>query len=288
MPMFDVSGACDMHIHSAPDLAERVGDDFEIAQSCINAGYRTFMIKSHFECTASRAYFVRKQFPQIQAYGSITLNATVGGLNPVAVDLALQLGIKEIFMPTSYALAHTKIHGTPGGYAHRKSTFKAQAEPITILDDGGNLKPEVLTILELARDANVPVGSAHLGENEIFPLIKKGCEMGTKMIVTHPHLRPPQLSDSAVKELVEMGACVELCAATVNPVPGYGRVEQVVSCINAVGYQHFFISSDAGTPSKPMPPDTLSAYLYCLKMKGIEKEKLDYMFKEHPVEVFSL
>ena len=156
------------------------------------------------------------------------------------------------------------------------------------MDSDGNLKPEVLTILELARDYNVPVGTAHLGETEIFALVKKGCEMGTKMIVTHPHFCPPRLSDSAVAELAAMGAYVELCAATVNPVPGYGRVDEVVSCINAVGYQHFFISSDAGTPSKPMPPDTLSAYLYCLKMKGITKEKLDYMFKKHPLEVFSL
>jgi hypothetical protein len=286
--MYDVTGACDMHIHTTPDLADRVGDDFEVAECCQRAGYRAFLIKSHNENTASRAYHVRKHFPDIKAYGSITLNAPVGGLNPCAAEVALQMGAKEIFMPTSYALAHSKIHGKPGSYKDRKSTLRFEAEPITVLDGDGNLKPEVVTILELARDYSVPVGTAHLSQEEVFAIAKMGKDLKTKILITHPHFHPPNLPDEAVKALVALGAKVELCAGTVNPVPGYGRVEQVVSCINAVGYENFIISSDAGTPTKPMPPETLSAYLYCLLVKGIERKKLDWMFRDHPAELFEL
>lgn len=288
MAMFDVSGACDMHIHCGPDLTERIGDDFEIAQACFKGKYRAFLIKSHLECTASRAYHVRKQFPGILAFGSISLNSPVGGLNPSAVEIALKMGIKEIFMPTSYAYAHTKIHGNPGSYKHRKANFQYQPEPITILDDNKDLKPEVSIILELARDYGVPIGTAHLSEEEIFQLVKAASSIKTKIIVTHPHYHPPHLSNESVRELVNMGAIVELCASTVSPVPGYGRIEQVVSCINEVGYRHFIISSDAGTPTKPMPPETLSTYLYCLLSQGIEMKKLDYMFKDHPAEFFKI
>lgn len=288
MSMYDVSGAHDMHVHAAPDLAERVGDDFEIAEICLNAGYKSILLKSHLESTASRAFLAHKVVPDLNIYGSITLNTPVGGINPSAVEIALKQGVKEIFMPTSYSLAHSQIHGKPGSYKHRTSDLKIESEPICIVDDNNDLLPETIAILELARDYKVPIGTAHLSEKEIIALVYKASIIGTEIIITHPHFHPPNLGNSIVKELVKLGAKVELCAGTVFPVPGYGRVEQVVSLIKEVGYKNIFITSDAGAPSKPMPPDTLSTYLYCLYMKGIPKEHIDYMFKINPVKIFNL
>ncbi|GHT00006.1 hypothetical protein AGMMS50276_24780 [Synergistales bacterium] len=288
MSMYDVSGACDMHVHCEPDLTGFVGDDMEVAQACVNAGYKAFLIKAHHESTASRAYHVRKRFPEMKTYGSIVLNTPVGGINPSAVEIALQLGIKEIFMPSTYARAHTAIHGKPGAFGYRTSTLKVDADTVYILNENGGLKPEVLTVLELARDYNVPIGTCHLSEEEIFQLAQKGKELRAKILITHPHFHPPKLSDDALRALIELGAKIELCAATVCPFPGYGKLDQVVETIRAVGYHNFFITSDAGTPTKPMPPETLSCYLSMLLVKGVEKQKLDYMCKEHPIQIFSI
>ena len=32
MGMYDVTGAYDMHIHTAPDVTDRIGDDIEVAK----------------------------------------------------------------------------------------------------------------------------------------------------------------------------------------------------------------------------------------------------------------
>jgi hypothetical protein len=288
MPMYDVSGAHDMHVHCAPDIVDRVGDDFEVARACRRAGYKSMLIKSHIESTVSRAYHVNKDVSGLNVYGAITLNSPVGGINPTAAEIALKLGAKEIFMPTSYSAAHAKIHGRPGRWAFRKDVLHVETEPVSVLDDRKRLLPEVSTILELAKEYAVPVGTGHLSAEEIILLCEKAHQIGTQIIITHPHFHPPNLDDTTLTRLVSQGAKIELCAGTVYPVPGYGRVEQVVQSIQSVGYKNFMITSDAGTPTKPMPPDTLSAYLYCLMMRGIPKEQLDFMFKENPAQIFGI
>jgi hypothetical protein len=47
---------------------------------------RGLVFKNHHESTASLAYLVRKEVPEIEAYGGIDLNLTVGGINPAAVE----------------------------------------------------------------------------------------------------------------------------------------------------------------------------------------------------------
>lgn len=288
MSMYDVSGAHDMHIHSSPDTAERVGDDLEIAEVCLKAGYKSILLKSHFESTVSRAKIAQKFYPDLNIFGSITLNTPVGGINPTAVEIALKLGAKEIFMPTSYSSAHAMIHGKPGAYKHRSSDFRVESKAISIIDENDNLLPEIITILELARDYGVPIGTAHLSKGEILLLTKAASEIKTKLIITHPHFHPPNLDDATLELLVSLGVKIELCAGTVFPVPGFGRVDQVVQTIKKIGYRNCYISSDAGALTKPLPPDTLRPYLYGLSIKGIPKEHLEYMYKEHPVELFGI
>ena len=288
MPMYDVSGAHDMHIHCSPDIVDRIGDDFEIARVCRKAGYKSMLIKSHIESTTSRAYHVNKEVTGLNVFGAIALNAPVGGINPTAVEIALKMGAKEIFMPTSYSAAHTKIHGRPGSWAYRKDMLRIKTEAVPILDDDKNILPDVSIVLELAKEYTVPVGTGHLSAEEILPLCEQAHRIGTQIIITHPHFHPPNLDDVTLLRLVSMAAKIELCAGTVYPVPGYGRVEQVVKTIQTVGYKNFLISSDGGIPTRPLPPETLSAYLYCLMLKGIPKEQLDFMFKDNPACVFGI
>ncbi len=47
---------------------------------------RAIVIKNHYEPTASLAYIVRKEVPGIEVFGGISLDLTVGGVNPAAVE----------------------------------------------------------------------------------------------------------------------------------------------------------------------------------------------------------
>src|SRR5690606_19004737 len=79
-------GAVDLHVHSAPDVVPRKGNDVEIAQRTRAAGMGGFLIKSHYMPTADRAALVNSIVPDVRCFGSLCLNHSVGGLNPIAVE----------------------------------------------------------------------------------------------------------------------------------------------------------------------------------------------------------
>src|SRR5579862_4250069 len=90
MPVSDAAwkclqGAYDLQVHVAPDVIERRIDDLDLAKEFLGRGLKGFVLKSHYFPTAERAKVVTSAVPGIQAFGAVTLNHSVGGLNPVAV-----------------------------------------------------------------------------------------------------------------------------------------------------------------------------------------------------------
>ena len=81
-----LEGVIDLHAHSAPDSMPRSIDAFELAQIAKRQHMRGLLLKNHYTPTASLAYMVHQAIPGIEVYGGIALNASVGGINPVAVD----------------------------------------------------------------------------------------------------------------------------------------------------------------------------------------------------------
>src|SRR6516164_8739526 len=108
-----LQGAYDLQVHVAPDVIERRIDDLDLAREFLRRGLRGFVLKSHYLSTAERAKVVTKAVPGIAAFGAITLNHSVGGLNPVAVELAGRSGAKIVWMPTVDAANETagRLHG---------------------------------------------------------------------------------------------------------------------------------------------------------------------------------
>src|ERR1700723_650828 len=154
-----LEGAYDLQVHVAPDVIERRIDDLDLAKEFLSRGLRGFVLKSHYLPTAERAKVVTKAVPGIAAYGAITLNHSVGGLNPVAVELAGRCGCKIVWMPTVDAKNETA--GRPGG-TNKKLPFWAQIQlelaatginppPMTVIDEAGELTSATLSCLELIR-----------------------------------------------------------------------------------------------------------------------------------------
>ena len=79
-----IQGAYDLHVHSAPDVMPRKMDDLEMAQRIVASGMAGYALKSHYFCTAERATLSRKICPGCDSIGTITLNGSVGGINPMA------------------------------------------------------------------------------------------------------------------------------------------------------------------------------------------------------------
>src|SRR5258705_3209462 len=112
MPISDAAwealkGRDDLQVHVAPDVIERRIDDLDLAKEFLAHGLRGFVLKSHYFPTAERAKVVTRAVPGIEAYGAITLNHSVGGLNPVALEIAGRSGAKIVWMPTVDAANET-------------------------------------------------------------------------------------------------------------------------------------------------------------------------------------
>src|ERR1700719_4844214 len=81
-----LAGGIDIHVHSAPDSTPRKIDAIDLARLAKSRGMRGLVLKNHYEPTASLAYIVRKEVPGIEIFGGISLDLTVGGVNPAAVE----------------------------------------------------------------------------------------------------------------------------------------------------------------------------------------------------------
>src|SRR6266571_9318923 len=81
-----LNGVVDIHVHSDPDSMPRSIDAIDAAKLARSRGMRGLLLKNHYEPTASLAYIVRKEVPGIELFGGISLDLTVGGVNPAAVE----------------------------------------------------------------------------------------------------------------------------------------------------------------------------------------------------------
>ena len=105
-----IQGAYDLHVHSAPDVMPRKLDDLEMGQRIADSGMAGYAMKSHYFCTAERAALAKKIHPDCDYIGTVTLNGSVGGINPMAVEMAARAGARLLWFPTcdgAYEQAHT-------------------------------------------------------------------------------------------------------------------------------------------------------------------------------------
>src|ERR1700680_5247767 len=101
----DLAGAADLHCHFGPDAhRERSVDAFEAAREAAAAGHRAIVLKSHDSPTAALAWAVQRDVGEaISVFGGICCDREVGGMNPAAVEVALGLGARIVWVTTLYS-----------------------------------------------------------------------------------------------------------------------------------------------------------------------------------------
>jgi len=229
-----------------------------LAKEFLANGMRGFVLKSHYFPTAERAKVVSKAVPGIAAYGAIALNHSIGGLNPVAVEIAGRSGCKIVWMPTVDAANETA--GRIGG-ENGKLPFWAKIQrelasigiappPISVLDEQGKISEVTRICLELTAKHDMILATGHLGAEEIFKLVRAAREIGVcKVIVTHAEFPSQNLSADEQCELAEMGAFIEHCFTTMHT--GKATWEGVFASIRKVGIGRSILSTDLGQIINP-------------------------------------
>ena len=268
----DLTGLIDIHIHSAPDVVPRWGNDLAVVKEAKMAGMKAVLLKSHHTITADRANLVERVVGGIQVFGGLVLNDAVGGLNPEAVEIAAQLGAAEIWMPTKSS-AHTT--GPKG---------------ISIVNNQGKMKPEIHTILEIIRDRNMILATGHISPAESTLLIREAKSIGlTKIIITHPEAKFIDMSQKQQLELRGEGVYFERCFIDTTPVmDSLVSVEAIAENIRAVGIDSTILSTDYGVLTAGSPVQGMRDYLLELALLGFSETDLILMAGHNPSKILGI
>jgi len=286
-------GALDIHLHAGPSVFPRLMDAVEAAEGAEAAGMRGILFKHHHLPTVDRAYLTHRVVPGVEVYGGITLNYAVGGLNPFAVDAALRLGAKIVWMPSVDALNHRRHFGELGKYGsrldYRKPRFYEDFEGITIYTEDGDLDPRLRPILDSIAEADAVLATSHLSVEESMDLVEEALRRGVrKIVVTHIFFPTAALSIRQQRWMAERGALLELCYSSLSPAWKCTSIHRVVEAVREVGAEHYILSSDLGQVNNPPPAEGLRLYIRLLLEHGISPKEVRRMVKENPEELLGL
>ena len=284
-----LEGAIDLQVHVAPDVIERRIDDLDLAREFLAHGLRGFVLKSHYFPTAERAKVVSKAVPGVTAYGALTLNHSVGGLNPVAVELAGRSGAKIVWMPTVDAANETA--GREDGPGTKLPFWaKIQRElaatgisppPLSVLDAAGELSDATRRCMDVIARHGMILATGHLGRAEIFALVRAAGSMGVrKVVVTHAEFPSQNLTADEQRELAGMGAFIEHCFTTMHT--GKAPWDGVFESIRRAGPERCVLSTDLGQAINPPVAEGFAMFAQRLLDAGFTAAEIRRMAVENP------
>lgn len=284
MVKISLQGVIDMHVHTNPDLRFRAYDDFQLCDAAVRAGARAIVIKSHQGYTMNRA-FLTNRYNQIvhgdnsfTMFGSITLNRCVGGINPDAVETALKLGAKVVWLPTQSARNHLEKMGKPTD----------SAVDVVV---NGKIVPELKTVFQLIRDYDAVLGTAHISPREAFIVVDAARKAGVeKIVITHPEWWVVGMSLEDQARLVsEYGVILERCYAQNMGGGKYqSNLPANLKAIQTIGYRNIMVDTDGGQTENPHWEIAMAQYMQYLADHGIPEEQIRYMTHTLPAKLLGI
>ena len=290
-----LQGAIDLHAHAYPEFSLKMRgrvDDIQWAKLARAAGMRAFVMKSQVFPTVERAHLVQKVVPGIGVYGGIALNHPMGGLNPLAVEVAGELGGKMVWMPTwsskndlsksQFYLSRMRVY-----IKTIESAVPGPEAGIELLD-GGKLKPVVKDIVEIAKDHRMAVSSGHISVQESLILVEECQKQGVPFTMAHPFSRSVGASLADQQEVAKRGGFIEHCFITTMPMHQRLELSHIVEAIQLIGPAGTVLTSDAIQAWNPPPPEVLRMYIGSLLQLGLDEESICKMIQENPSKILGL
>lgn len=272
-----LQGACDTHVHFAPDVVPRLLTGPQLAAQASDLGMRALLIKNHYCPTYLTAAALDEMFPGVRVFGGLVLNTSCGGLNPEAVRNALRMGAREIWMPTVSALQHLRFFHAPGN-----TLF------VPLFDDRGYPAPGLEEILDLIAHSGAILGTGHISPKESLALVSLARQAGVRRIlVTHPEFEAVNMDLDTQVRLADMGASFERCCHAVYTRQQY-PLALVARQIKCVGVQSTVLASDMGQLGYPEPAHALMHFCESLMRFGLTEDDIRTMVCTNPARLLGL
>lgn len=284
MSKVSMRGVIDMHVHTNPDLRLRAYDDFEMMEAGVRVGARAIVLKTHQGTTMDRAYLCNRHNQIVHGdndftmFGSITLNQVVGGINPRAVEVALKLGAKVVWLPTQSAVNHMA----------KMNQDTSQGVPVV---RDGKVVPELETVFSLIKDHKAVLGTAHISPEEAFVVVEAARKAGVEnIVVTHPEWWIVGMSlEDQLRIVKDYDVILERCYAQNMGGGKYkSNLQANLELIQAVGYEHVMVDTDGGQTENPHWELALEEYMQYLVDHGISEEQVWHMTRTIPAKLLGI
>ena len=282
-----LEGAIDVHIHSAPDIFPRIMNDIELALTAKQEGMSAILIKNHVALTADRAEIATQQtdFP---VFGAIALNLPAGGLNIHAVEVALKLGAKEVWLPTIHA-SHYVAQKDPLPTLAKE--VKDDIKGIYLLNEDGALREELYPIFKKIAEYNVVLGTGHITPKETKAVVREAAKVGVKkIVVTHPLASFINFTNEDMKEVLDSGAMFlehafnDVTRQVAHPI----NQKKIADAIRVIGAKYCVMSTDTGQWLNPIPAQSMGIYIKDMLDLGISEEDVRMMVSMNPARMLGL
>ena len=278
----DLTGAADLHAHFGPDPHRaRSVTGLEAAQQAAAAGHHAIVLKSHDTPSAGLAAALDPIGGGTRVFGGISCDREVGGMNPAAVEVALALGAKIVWLPTL-----SSGQDFDNGVA---AQLGIPGPGIRVVDDDGALTAETHEILALVADHGAILATGHVSAAEHLAIVRAFARRG-KVLVTHAmeELAGPNLTVAQCGELAALGATIELCALTCIGALATRPISDLIECMQAVGTDHVTLGTDFGQALNEPPAAGLQTFADALYAAGLTEAEIRHMACTNPNALLGL
>lgn len=252
-----LQGFIDTHIHTAPDPQPRLLSDVDAAYQAKEGGMGAIVLKSHLEPTSGRAW-IASQVTDFKVIGGVTLNNSVGGLNPAAVESTALHGGRMVWMPT---IDHDRI--------------KLDQEKLE-------------EVLSMIRDYDMVLAMGHLSPQKIFTVLDLAKSLKVrKILINHPLTRVVGVTLDDQKEMAKH-AYLEHCWVACMPLHDGLNPAMIAESIQEVGPARCILATDFGQVHNPTPVVGMQLFVNQMKEHGIKWEDIRKMGADNPGKLLFL
>lgn len=285
-------GIVDTHVHSSPDVVPRLMSDVEIARAADEADYRAVVLKSHHTVTAARASFAEDHTDETRMFGGVALNLhATGGINRYAVDTALKLGAKVIWLPTFTSANQVRFAREEGLLSEGlKALGTIEGDGISVLDDSGRITDELGAVLDLIAAAGATLATGHISPRETMVVVPEAKRRGVaNILITHPELMCVGLPVEQQLVLAEHeGVWFERVYGVTSPGSENYPIADLAQAVRTVGIDSTVMATDYGQMRNPSPVTGMTQYIDAMLDQDFSKDDIELMTCANPAAALGL
>lgn len=274
-----LDGTVDLHCHSGPSPFPRRFDHVEASHDGARINMRAILCKSHHHNTVMDLLAMRTPLKSAPTpmYGGVALNSEVGGMNPSAVAVAINMGGRCVWGPTVSAGQHIRAHSHDDGFPN--NTGNLYEEEVSIFDASGEISEQTDLVTRLVADAGIMLSGGHLDGEAMTAFFRTASNNGVKRILLHHPDFIVNAGENDIEQMLKYGAFVEHELSMYHPQVSAPQwpIEKLVDWIRRIGPERTVLDSDLGQVGNPLPVDAYILIIQQLLDHGIPESDVRQM-----------